>query len=429
MSEVMIVMRREFLERVRTKAFILGTILFPVFMIAMWTLPALLGTSRGERTLVIVDAAPAGVAGTVEQALAAVGQVRAEGEKAEGNSYRVERVAGTLDAHRAELNRRVLAEEIDGYVYLPPDVVRTGKVEYRAQNVANFSTLRDLTAATTQAVQTARLQGAGLDVGRVAALMRPVELETARVTAAGEEAGSAEGQFILSYIVGFLVYMLVLMYGVNVQRSVLEEKTNRIAEVIVSSMRADRLMMGKIVGVGAVALLQVAIWGVLIGFATSPASPLVKALDIPPSTLSLMQIPLSTALVVVAYFILGFFLYAAIYAAIGAAVNSEQEAQQLQWVAMLPLFIPIIMIGRIGTDPMGPEATLLGMIPFTSLMVMPMRVVSTDIPAAQVWGGLAVLLVSVLAMAWLAGKIYRVGILSTGKKPTLAELGRWLRAA
>lgn len=427
MSEVMTIFRREFLERVRSKSFLIGTILFPLMMAALWILPAAMGDSGGVRRIVLVDQAPAGVGALVEQALA---QMSAEARNdADRNSYVVEHVTRPLAEVKPDLIRRVQAKEVDGWLYLPPDVVARSQADFRARNVANFAVLKDLSQASSRAVQAARLRASGIEPAQVAALVKPVELRTMRITDKGEEGGSATSQFFLSYIVGFLTYFMIVFYGMNVLRSVLEEKTNKIAEVIVSSMRASHLMLGKILGVGSVALLQVAIWIGIVGVMAARSDVLARRFHLPPGSLDVIRVAPGTAAAVVAFFILGFLLYSAVYAALGAAVNSEQEAQQFQMLVLAPMFIPMAFLIRIVTDPLGPTATMLGLIPFTAPVTMAMRLASTTVPASQVIASLAGLVVTVLAVAWLAGKIYRVGILSTGKKPTLAELGQWLRAA
>jgi len=426
MSEVMTVFRREFLERVRSRSFVIGTVLFPILMAAMWIIPARMGSGGGTRHLVIVDQAPAGVGQTVVQLLTARQQGASDEDRV---TFTAERVAQPLAQVKAGLIGRVQRKEIDGYLYLPPDIVQTSQAEYRARNVANFTVLTAVQRATTQAVQAARLQAAGLDASQVAGLVKRVELGTGRITDKGEEGGSAQSTFFLGYIVGFLVYLMILLYGMNVLRSVLEEKTNKIAEVIVSSMKASHLMLGKILGVGAVALLQVAIWVALAAFGTSRSDALTARFGMPKDALAVVHVPPATLAAVAGFFVLGFLLYAAMYAALGAAVNSEQEAQQFQLPVMMPLIIPMVMVFRIVSDPLGGMATVLGMIPFTAPVTMAMRLASTPIPPVQVIGSLALLAATVLAVAWVAGKIYRVGILSTGKRPTLAELGQWLRMA
>jgi ABC-2 type transport system permease protein len=341
----------------------------------------------------------------------------------------VRRETQPLEAVRAGLIKQVQEKKIDGWLYLPPDEVQTSQAQYRARNVANFSVLGDLSRATSRAVQAARLQASGIAPAQVAALVKPVELKTARITDKGEEGGSAQSTFWISYVMGLLTYMMILLYGMNVLRSVLEEKTNKIAEVIVSSMKASHLMLGKILGVGSVALLQVAIWAAITALMSSRSNSLGASFGLQPGSLDVVHMPAGTIAAMVAFFVLGFLLYAAVYAALGAAVNSEQEAQQFQMLVMAPLIVPLAFLIRIVTDPLGKIATVLGLIPFTAPVTMAMRIAAAPVPPVQIIASLAGLLVTVLAIAWIAGKIYRVGILSTGKKPSLAELGQWLRAA
>ncbi|HEX8358808.1 MAG TPA: ABC transporter permease [Longimicrobium sp.] len=422
MSEVWIILKREFNERVRTKSFLLATFLFPVFIIAIYTLPFLMGGDKTVRRVVVVDEGPAGVAQMVSAALSA------DLPEREGRSYKVEVLRQPLAQAQAGLRERVTAKEIDGYLHIPADVVATSKVAYRARNVSNLEVMGDMRRAATQAVQETRLRTAGLQATDVRALLRPVEVSTARVTATGEEGGSAIVTFFAAYGMAMLMWLMVFLHGVNVMRSVLEEKTNRIVEVLVSSMKASHLMLGKILGVGLVALLQVAIWGVLIAvglklagqaFGDGGAAGVISSLKLTPAA----------GFTLLAFFVLGFFLYAAVFAAIGAAVTTDQEGQQFQTFAMVPLMLPVLFFPKVIGDPLGTTATVLGLVPFTAPVANAMRLGSTEIPATQVAASLVLLALTMMVVVWIAGKIYRFGILSTGKKASLSDVGRWLRAA
>lgn len=421
MSEVLTVLRREFLERVRSKAFVIGTFLFPVLIFGIYALPLLLGGEKSVRKLVIVDEAPAGIA-----AMAAA-SLQNDTAGRDGRTYQVEVVRQPLAQVREGLVARVNAKEVDGYLHLPANVVTSSQAAYRARNVANLNVLTDVQRATSQAVQASRLQTAGLDGGQVAALLKRVEFSTARITATGEKGGSAITTFFMAYGVAMLMYMMIFLYAINVMRSVLEEKTSRISEVIVSSMKASHLMMGKIVGVASVALLQVGIWGVILYFGMTALNQRFGAEA--GSTMAALRLPTGTLLTLLAFFVLGFLLYAALFAAVGAAVNTEQEAQQFQTWVMLPLIVPVLFFLRVTGDPLGPTATILGLIPFTAPVANAMRLGTAEVPAIQVTASLALLAATTVFVAWLAGKIYRIGILSTGQKPTLKDLGRWLKAA
>jgi ABC-2 type transport system permease protein len=346
----------------------------------------------------------------------------------EGRGYKVEVLRQPLAAAQAQLRQRINQKEIDGYLHLPADVVATSQVAYRARNVSNLEVVTDVRRAASQAVQAARLRTAGLQATDVQALLRPVEVSTARVTATGEEGGSAIVTFFAAYGMAMLMWLMVFLYGVNVMRSVLEEKTNRIVEVLVSSMKASHLMLGKILGVGFVALLQVAIWAALITVGLKLAGQRFGAAGAANIVASLKLTP-AAGFTLLAFFVLGFFLYAAVFAAIGAAVTTDQEGQQFQTFAMIPLMLPVLFFPKVIGDPLGTTATVLGLVPFTAPVANAMRLGSTEIPAGQVAASLVLLLLTTVFVGWIAGKIYRFGILTTGKKASMSEIGRWLRAA
>lgn len=423
MRNILIVAQREYLERVRSKAFIISTILIPVLFVAVYAGPIFLKSGGGERTIALVSDGPAEIADQVAAALS----VPPADEEA--MTYRIERVDGPLSTVREELTRRVQAEEIDGYLAIPADVVESSQVVYRARDVSNMQVIRDIQKATSEAVQGVRLRRAGLEVTEVASLVRPVRAETTRITAEGETGGNALSTFLFSYVMLGLGFFVILMYGSAVLMSVLEEKTSRISEVIVSSMRAGELMAGKILGVGAVAMSQLAIWIALAVVAALNSDAILRALGFEGAGAQLPSIPAGTVVLLVVFFLLGFLLYAAVFAAVAAATNSMEEAQQILPAVQIPLFIPMMFAFKVGEDPLGTAATVLGLIPLTAPMTMPMRLIATTVPAWQIAASLASVVIGTALIAWIAGKIYRVGILSTGKKPTLRELGQWLRTA
>lgn len=419
MRNVLLIIRREFLERVRTRSFVLSTVLFPLFMAALIVLPSLMKGGGGERTLVVVDQSPAGIGQSVVQAM------QAPREEKSAIRYTMERIEGPLEPQRARLNARVEAKEIDGYLWIGPDVVTSSEVQYRARDVTKVQVVEDIEQAVTAAVRQERLRGQGLTAAQVAQLVRGVDVKASRITGGGEEGGNILATLVTAYIIGIMFMQLILLYGQNAMRSVLEEKNNRIVEVIVSSVHASQLMAGKVLGLAAVAVLQVGIW---VGFSMLMTSQGAR-LGMSAGALRAAQLGPAVWATILVYFILGFILYAAMYAAAGSTVTSEQEAQQLAVPLMMPLIVPMVFIMPVLTDPLGSTARTLSLIPFTSPVVMPMRAVATEIPALEIAASIALLIAGVLLVLWLAGKIYRVGILSTGKKPSLGELARWLRAA
>jgi ABC-2 type transport system permease protein len=220
------------------------------------------------------------------------------------------------------------------------------------------------------------------------------------------------------------MYMTVLLYGINVMRSILEEKTSRIMEVMLSTASAKDLMAGKILGVGAVGLTQVGIWvavaGVMSAGTIIAAASQIKGL-ISPSLLIYFGV----------YFLLGYVLYSTLCAAVGSMVNSEQEAQQMQFLVMMPMILAVIFIANIFQHPNSPIAIFGSLFPFTSPLVMFSRISMQQgqVPPWQIGLSIALMLATIYGMVWLCGRIYRVGILMYGKKPNLPEIMKWIKYA
>ncbi|CAN5669812.1 ABC transporter permease [soil metagenome] len=425
MRNTVLIIKREFRERVAAKSFLAGTLIFPLLMIALLLLPRFIGDSGSEWKLVLVSEAPAGVAETFGRVLA----MPAVADREKANRYRLETMAGPIATARERLADRLPTKEIDGYIALPADILESGSILFRARKGGSFEVIRDLRSAGTRAVQSERLARSGIDASAVAALVAPVTIDEARLTEQGEERGGALSTFVTAYVVAFLIYLMTTLYGVAVMRSVLEEKTNRIAEVLMSTIRASPLMAGKIIGVGSAAVVQVLIWVAITALVVNVSPRLGAGFSLPEPMLQALQVGPGTGLLLFLYFLLGFFLYASIFAIVGAAVTSEQEAQSVQFIALIPMIAPMLFLQSILNAPLGGLATALGVIPFTSPITMPMRLASTQIPAVEIVASLVLLALGIVAAAWVAGKVYRVGILSTGKRPTIAELARWIRSA
>ena len=423
MHDILLIIRREFRERVASRSFVIGTLLFPLLMAGLIFLPRLIGNRGTERTLVLVNEGPPAVG----QAFAAA--LGARGNSAEDNTYRVLPLPGEYSRLRDSLNAKVENKEIDGYVVLPADVLTRGTIVFRARNVGSFAVVRDLRSAGNRAVQSERLKTAGIGASAVAALIAPVTVDEAKITARGEERGGALSTFLAAYVVAFLVYLMTTLYGVAVMRSVLEEKTNRIAEVLMSTIRAWHLMAGKIIGVGSAAVAQVLIWAAILAVIVTQSHRLGPRFALPDTMLQALRMEPMTGVLLFLFFLLGFFLYASIFAMVGASVTSEQEAQSVQFFALIPLITPLMFLESILNAPLGRTATTLGLVPFTAPIAMPMRMASTPVPRLEIAVSIALMICAIAVVAWVAGKIYRVGILSTGKRPSLAELARWVRSA
>ncbi len=424
-DKVKVLVKREYLSRIKTKGFWLSTILVPALFAGLALLPALvMSKTTTDHTLVLVDRTGR-IAGPLEQRLeeaseGGAGQVRFD--------VRVEDAAVSAserERQRADLERRVLDEEIDAWLWISGEGLEDNRVEYHAESVSNFLTQEVLEDALSEEVRRQRLAGAGIDPDQVAELTRSVGLETVKVT---EEGGRAEAGFAgvaLAYVLFLLLYMIIIIYGQQVMNGVLEEKTSRAVEVVISSVRPFELMIGKLVGIGLVGLTQLAIWLGTIAVLTAPG--VVTAMAYLPEDLSIPQLGLGLALHFGICFVLGYFLYASFYAAIGSAFNNVQEAQQLASVAVVFLVAPLVLFMPVVNDPNATWAVVASLIPLFTPLLMMLRVAVQTPPVWQILLGYGLTVLFVGFMIWLTSRIYRVGILMVGKKPTIQEIWRWVR--
>jgi ABC-2 type transport system permease protein len=257
-----------------------------------------------------------------------------------------------------------------------------------------------------------------------------VKLETHKVGGGTTAGDTAEQSFSLAYFMGFILYTAILIYGINVMSSVLEEKTTRIVEVLVSSIRPFELLLGKVVGVGTVSIFQFLIWGVSARLLFAQRARLFGGGGLAdPQVFQVPHVSAATTLVFLAYFLGGFFLYAAMFAAVGAMSSSEQEARQAQQPVMWLLVLSFVSMFAMLNDPGSRFAVTLSLIPFSAPIAMPVRWAAGSLPLAEIWLSLAILVAAIGLVTWVAGRIYRVGILMTGKRPNIKELVRWVRTA
>jgi len=252
-----------------------------------------------------------------------------------------------------------------------------------------------------------------------------VDLKTLKLGAGGEETRDQGQAFMLSYMMVLIIYMTVLMYGIYVMRGVLEEKSSHIVEVIISAVKPFELMLGKILGIGAVGLTQMVLWSVM-GFALS-APAVLSAVGM--SNIELPSIPPGLLVAFVVFFVLGFLLYGTLYAGIGAAFDTEQDAQNFQMMITMMLVIPLVLLVQIMNEPDGTLSVVLSLFPFFAPILMFLRMTLTQVPFWQVGLSIVLMVGAIVVMAWLVGKVYRVGILMHGSKPKIKDLVRWVREA
>jgi ABC-2 type transport system permease protein len=408
------VLRREYLERVRSRAFLISTVAAPLLMAGVLLLPALVMRQQHGRALrvAVLDAS-----GSLRAAVAdALAQQKMDGEA----RFVVEEAqGGTEEATR--LKKDVLSGRLDGYLYLAPDALERSAAEYFGRNVSNVTDLRLIDAAVEEVMVARRLAGQGLDPARVKRLTRKLDLKTIRIGASGAEREDRGASALLSIILLMMLYTTVIMWGQVVMTSVIEEKTSRVVEVMVSSIPSVRLFAGKLLGVGAAGLTQFLVWAgalAVLGLLATGASGSLGGVHLPEAG------PLVLAAFVV-YFLLGYFFYAALFAGIGAAVNTPQEAQTLVFPVFAPLVAGTVCFPLVLQSPDSPLSTALSLIPPLTPLLMFLRITVLTPPWWQI--GLSVLLtgVAIAMVVWFAARVHRVGILMYGKRPTFPEIMRW----
>jgi ABC-2 type transport system permease protein len=416
--KVLAVIRREFVERVRQKWFWAMAILGPLFFGALFVLPTLLASKGGVKRITVLD-------GTTST----FGARLAERLDKESLFVAVRVVAGTTDT--LALMGAVDRKEIDGFLVVNDIAVDSGKVMYRASNVSSFVTIGTLQRVIGEMVNATRLEREGVNPALVAKARIGIDLDSKKVSG-GKSTGESAGQsFSLAYFMGIILYMAILLYGINVMSSVLEEKTTKIVEVLVSSLRPFQLLLGKVLGVGAVSIFQFLIWGVSTRLLITQRTRLMGESGVGDAG-QIFQMPhvtASTAVVFILYFLGGFLLYSAMFSAVGAMSSNEQEARQAQQPVVMLLVASFISMFAMLNDPGSPLSVTLSMIPFSAPIAMPVRWAAGNLPIGEVALSLGILFVSIIGVTWVASRIYRVGILMTGKRPNLKELVRWVRAA
>lgn len=410
-----IVIAREYLERVKRKSFIISTILMPLFMVGLMALPALIAAfaTPEQKTIAVIDNSGV-VAPTLQN----------------GDETRFVSVTAPLQELKAD-------EDYYGILVIGSDVVDNPSdvtlYTHDASSVQLESYIADQISNTVESI---RLRGYNIDNIQeiLAAVKADVHMQTFRLDA--DE--TAETSSMLSYIIGmamsFMLYMFIIIYGQMVMTSIIEEKNNRVLEIVVSSVKPTYLMLGKILGIGFVAITQILIWVAIVMSFTYWVMPSLMAgvaggdsqLSAALALLGNGSYVLSLCGWLLLFLVGGYLFYSSIYAAIGSAVDNIQDASQLQSVAILPIIVGMVLSAAVVNDPMSTMALWTSIIPFTSPMVMIARI-PFGIPAWQIIVSVVVLYATFMFMIWLAAKIYRVGIFMYGKKPTLSELLRWAR--
>ncbi len=438
MSKTGLIISREYLSRVRKKSFLIMTILGPILMAAVFIVPVLIMNSRGDDTSYIQVVDETGLF---------------QGKLTQSESIKFEFLDGKLDSLKDNYDE----ERTDGILYIPSVAINfpQGIFLYTAKQ-PSLTLISYIEKTLQKEMEAAKLEAAGVDEKLLVQIRTHVKIQAKVMTDKGEESASADLATAVGFISAMMIYVFIFLYGAQVMRGVIEEKTSRIVEVIISSVKPFQLMMGKIIGIALVGLTQFVLWIILTFALTTVAGSVLlkdKVVEKPQhierglGDIDVSAVPvtgdakdvaiakvfenlesINFPLVIGAflfYFLGGYLLYSALFAAVGAAVDSETDTQQFMLPVTIPLILSIIVAQSIMTHPDGNLAFWFSVIPFTSPVVMMVRI-PFGIPTSDLIISALSLIAGFIFTTWLASKIYRTGILMYGKKVSFREIGKWL---
>jgi len=418
MNKIFAIIKREFKESVLKKSFIIMTLLTPLIMVAFTIVPTMLAKLEVEEPTVIsifdeTDFIRNNLTDALNDTLKG-GTPRFIINMLNKNSDRVETI---------EQQKQLITDEsINGFLYIPNDIIEKGELTYYSKNVANFDLNRRIRKSVNSITVDHRLKNSGLDHELINKLNKSVEMKTIKITKEGAESERGfETEFFSTFIFVFILYITLIMYGFVLMRSIIEEKTTRIIEVLLSSANPFQIMAGKIIGQGSVGLTQYLIWAIFgtllifIGPSLMPVS--ANVFSFSPSILFYFAL----------FYLLGYFLYATLYTGVGAITNTDQEAQQMATPITLMLVVPIILLTFMVKNPDNSVIEIMSYVPFFSPMIMFARINLAEPSLIEIWTSIGILVASIILMIWVSSKVFRVGILMYGKRPTLPEIIRWLK--
>ena len=423
MNKLFLIIKREYLSRVRKKSFIIMTLLTPLFMIGVFVVPILLASSSEDKTTIaIID----------------------------NNKFNEFRLTSSLNLEYTYLNelnleqhKTTLIETYDFLLHIPEiDSIQQieSSIEVYSTNQMSLSIKQNVENQIDKKLTNLYLLQSGINPDQIKKSQSKSRIKTYVVDEQGDNTkGNSEASFGIGLVGGFLIYIFIFMYGTMVMRSVIEEKTNRIVEIIISSVKPFELMLGKIISVALVGLSQFAMW-IILGFVFLLIANGFISTDIDVTNLnaneavlsseigsSLMALPIKSLIFVfLIYFLAGYLLYGSLFAAIGSASDQETDSQQFIVPITIPLIVSFVLVQVVIDNPHGGLAYWLSMIPFTSPIIMIARI-PFGVPLHELLLSISLLIAGFLLTTWVAAKIYRVGILMYGKKISYKELWKWLK--
>jgi ABC-2 type transport system permease protein len=410
MHNIWLVAKREYLERIRAKSFLIMTVLIPVLMGGLVYAAALANGRSGSNLHIAVVTQDPKLGADLKSELESTTHVDSDRDNTRQGITKVDVISPPASDTRDLLDNRLRDRKLDGYIWVTPSPTPHTRptFEWVSKSKADILTPSLLGQGIRTALTREGLGNLGMPASDVDTLLKPVDLVS----------DDKDAAFASVYALFFLMYFVILFYGMNVARSIIEEKTSRVFEVLLATIRPEEMMAGKVLGVGAVGLTQIGIW-IIAGL-------LVAKLGLLSAGVSFSITPVQVVFFIL-FFLLGYILYSSVAAALGAMTSSEQELQQMNMFLMLPLIACSLVILRVVRDADGPVAQAFSFFPFCTPLIMYVRIAVHQPPAWQIALSIIGLILTILAVLWFASRIYRVGILMYGKKPNLPEILRWLK--
>ena len=415
MNKLYLIIRREYLSRVRKKSFLIMTIITPFIMSAIFVLPILISQNdESSRSLAIID----------ENSL--VDNFFDDSKNIEFDTF-----------NNSQSYSAAFLDQYDAILVVPKSLDQTFEIHSSQQ--ISLSLQQDITNVLEKNITLINLEKNGIDPNLIYQSEAKINLQTKLIDSNGKEIlSSSELSLVIAMLSGFLIYFFIFMYGAMVMRGVIEEKTNRIIEVMISSVKPFQLMIGKIIGIALVGLTQFFFWLIIAAIGISLAPFLMESSSLIQNEINTVNSPINSLEIFnnlpiyslvfgfVFYFIAGYFLYGSLFASVGAAVDHETDSQQFMLPLTLPLILSFIMIQPIIDNPHGDLAYWFSMIPFTSPIIMMVRI-PFGVPIFELALSMTILVIGIVSSIWLSSKIYRVGILMYGKKPSYKEVWKWIK--
>lgn len=430
-GKLLAVIKREFMTRVMTKGFVIGTLIFPLIIVLIFGGVFIFGRffQAETKTYAVIDNTDkiyVEFTKSMQDTLKngepkfIFQQINSEGRK--------------KDEIIKDLQADINAKKIDGYLFIPENIIETKEVIFSARNISDFEEQRDFERSISRIVGNLRLEAKNYPAEEIRREMYLgwIKLTSSQITEKGEIQKNTTSNYLMTYLLSYILMLFIMSYGQTVTRSVIEEKSQRITETIISSIKPGELMAGKLIGISLTGITQMLVFGVFLFLLAAYGGPIMEQAGVRSGEfLEIMrnlQLSVPVFLFFIFFFILGYALYAALFAAVGAMVNTEDEGQQfLMPIIFLNLIAFFIMI-TVAKNPDTTAAFWISLFPFFTPVVMFCRIaVSDPVMPAGAYLSIVIMIASVYYMIKLTGKIYRVGILMYGKKPSLKEAMKWLK--